>query len=112
MRRRLGAIVVLTLVGGPTLVASAADSLGTKLDDTAITTKVKAKLTTESVKNLVKVHVDTQTGVVHLQGTVPSEADKAEAERLARATDGVKDVTNDLTIGGTTSSPSASPSSK
>ncbi len=108
IKRLLGAIVVLTLVTGPVLVAGAADSVGTKLDDTAITTKVKAKLTTDSVKNLVKVHVDTQDGVVHLAGTVPTEADKAEAERLARGTDGVKDVKNDLTI----SSPSASPSTK
>ena len=67
-----------------------------------------AKLTTDSVKNLVKVHVETKGGVVRLAGTVPTEADKAEAERLARATDGVKDVTNDLTV----SSPSASPSTK
>lgn len=108
MRRLVGAIVILTLVTGPALVAGAADSIGTKLDDAGITTKVKAKLTTDSVKNLVKVHVDTKDGVVHLAGTVPSEADKAEAERLARGTDGVKDVTNSLTV----SSPSASPSTK
>ena len=111
MRRLLGAIVVLTLVTGPALVAGAGDSLGTKLDDSAITTKVKAKLTTDSVKSLVKVHVDTKDGVVHLAGTVPTEADKAEAEHLARGTDGVKGVTNDLTVpGGSTSSPAASPS--
>jgi osmotically-inducible protein OsmY len=108
IRRLLGAIVVLTLVTGPALVASAADSMGTKLDDTAITTKVKAKLTTDKVKNLVKVHVETKDGVVHLAGTVPSESDKAEAERLARGTDGVKDVTNALTV----SSPSGSPPSR
>lgn len=108
MRRLVGAIVILTLVTGPALVAGAADSIGTKLDDAGITTKVKAKLTTDSVKNLVKVHVDTKDGVVHLAGTVPSEADKAEAERLARGTDGVKDVMNSLTV----SSPSASPSTK
>ena len=107
MRRLLAAIVVLTLVTGPALVAGA-DSLGTKLDDTAITTKVKAKLTTDKVKNLVKVHVETKDGVVHLAGTVPSESDKAEAERLARGTDGVKDVTNALTV----SSPSGSPPSR
>ena len=112
MRRLLAAIVVLTLVTGPALVAGA-DSLGTKLDDTAITTKVKAKLTTDKVKNLVKVHVETKDGVVNLAGTVPTEADKAEAERLARATDGVKDVQNNLTVaGGTTSSPSGSPPSR
>jgi len=108
MRRLLAAIVVLTLALGPALVASAADTLGTKLDDTGITTKVKTKLTADKVKNLVKVHVETKDGVVHLAGTVPTEADKAEAERLARGTDGVKDVTNDLTV----SSPSASPSTK
>ena len=108
IRRLLGAMVILTLVIGPALVAGAADSIGTKLDDTAITTKVKAKLTTDKVKNLVKVHVETKDGVVHLAGTVPSESDKAEAERLARATDGVKDVTNDLTV----SSPSGSPPSR
>ena len=106
IRRLLGAMVILTLVIGPALVAGAADSIGTKLDDTAITTKVKAKLTTDSVKNLVKVHVETKDGVVHLAGTVPTDADKAEAERLARGTDGVKEVMNELTV----SSPSASAS--
>jgi len=108
IRHLLGAIVILALVTGPALVAGAGDSVGTKLDDTAITTKVKAKLTTDSVKNLVKVHVETKEGVVQLAGVVPSEADKAEAERLARGTDGVKDVMNNLTV----SSPSASPSTK
>ena len=108
MKRLLNAMVVLTLVAGPALVAGAGDSVGTKVDDAAITTKVKAKLTTDSVKNLVKVHVDTKEGVVHLAGTVPTDADKAEAERLARNTVGVKDVRNDLTI----SNPSASPSTK
>jgi osmotically-inducible protein OsmY len=46
--------------------------------------------------------------VVELKGTVPTEADKAEAERLARGTDGVKEVKNELVI----ASPSASPSTK
>ena len=109
MRRLFAAIVVVTLALGPALVASAADTLGTKLDDTGITTKVKAKLTTDSVKNLVKVHVETKDGIVHLAGTVPTEADKAEAERLARGTDGVKEVMNELTV---SSSPSASPGTK
>jgi osmotically-inducible protein OsmY len=35
-------------------------------------------------------------GVVHLDGTVPTEADGMEAERLAIQTAGVKSVTNDL----------------
>jgi osmotically-inducible protein OsmY len=111
MRRLLGAIVVLTLVTGPALIAAAADtkeSIGQKVDDAAVLTKVKAKLATDSAKNLVHVNVDVKDGVVSLKGSVPTEADKAQAEKLAQATDGVKQVVNALTV----SSPSASPSTK
>jgi hyperosmotically inducible periplasmic protein len=114
MRALLTAVLALSLVAGPTLVAYAADeSIGQKVDDAAITTKVKAKLTTEHAKNLVKISVDTTDGVVHLKGTVPTESDKAEAERLARSTNGVREVMNDLQVEGTTgSTPSASPGTK
>ena len=109
MRRVLGAIVVLTMITGPAMVAGAADTtVGQKVDDRAIHTKLKAKLTTENAKNLVRVNVDVKDGVVDLKGTVPTEADKAEAERLARDTSGVKEVRNELVV----SSPSASPSTK
>ena len=115
IRALLSAVVVLALLAGPIQVASAADtSIGTKVDDAAITTKVKAKLTADHVKNLVKVNVDTENGVVHLKGTVPTEADKAEAERIVRSTDGVSEVVNELQVASsaTGSTPSASPSTK
>jgi osmotically-inducible protein OsmY len=59
---------------------------------------VKAKLTKERAKNLVSVNVDTKDGAVHLKGTVPNEEAKAEAEKLAKDTDGVVSVTNDLKV--------------
>jgi hyperosmotically inducible periplasmic protein len=111
MRRLLGAFVVLTLVTGPALLANAADtksSIGQKVDDAALLTKVKAKLTADKAKNLVHVNVDVKDGVVALKGSVPTEADKARAEQLAQATEGVKQVQNELVVG----SPSASPSTK
>jgi hyperosmotically inducible protein len=109
MKRLLSAIVVVTMITGSAMVAGAADTkIGQKVDDAAIHTKVKAKLGTEHAKNLVRVNVDVKDGVVELKGSVPSEADKAEAERLARATDGVKEVRNELVV----ASPSASPSTK
>lgn len=37
-------------------------------------------------------------GVIILNGTVPTEADKAEAERLARGVSGVMTVTNNITL--------------
>jgi hyperosmotically inducible protein len=84
-------------------------TVGERVDDAKITTNVKAKLGADSVKNLVKVDVDTQDGVVRLQGTVPTAADKAEAERLARGVNGVRDVMNDLRVEAPSASPSASP---
>ncbi len=111
MRRLLGAFVVLTLVGGSAMVAGAADtksSVGQKVDDATLLTKVKAKLTADKAKNLVKVNVDVKDGVVALKGSVPTDADKTRAGELARATEGVHEVRNELTV----SSPSASPSTK
>ena len=108
MKRLFAAAVVVSLVMGPVAAAYAADrTVGEKVDDAAITAKVKTELATERAKDLVSVNVDTNDGVVHLQGTVPTAADKAKAERLARATSGVRAVSNDLTV--TESSPSASP---
>jgi hyperosmotically inducible periplasmic protein len=111
LKRVFGALVILTLIGGTPLVSLASDdtSLGTKVDDSLITTKVKTKLTADRVKNMVNVKVDTTDGVVHLQGMVPNQTDKDNAERLARSVKGVRAVKNDI---GVAASPSASPSTK
>jgi len=106
--RLLSAVVMLVLavamVVGP---AAAADrSVGEKIDDAKITTAVKTKLTTDRVKNLVDVSVETNDGVVRLTGKVPTAEDKFEAERIARRTNGVREVRNELRV---ESSPSASP---
>jgi hypothetical protein len=93
MRALLGAVIALTLVAGSPYLADAG-----KAEDATLTTKVKTKLTADRVKNLVSVNVDTKDGVVHLKGTVPNEQAKAEAERLAKDTDGVVSVTNDLKV--------------
>ena len=106
MRRLLGALVALSLVVGSAVVADASGrSMGDKIDDAAITAKVKAKLTADQAKNLVKVNVDTTNGVVTLKGEVPTAQDKADAERLAKLTDGVKSVKNELVVAGGSASP-------
>lgn len=93
MRAFLSALVALTFLVGSPFVADAG-----KAEDAKTTTKVKAKLTKEQAKNLVSVNVDTKDGVVHLKGTVPNEQAKAEAEKLAKDTEGVLSVTNDLKV--------------
>ncbi|MEG0558858.1 MAG: BON domain-containing protein [Comamonas sp.] len=47
----------------------------------------------------LKIDVDTQSGVVTLSGTVPSEALKTRAGELAKAVKGVGNVNNNLTVG-------------
>ena len=104
----LAAMLVVSV--GPTPKTWSADqTVREYVDDALITTTVKAKLAKEHAKNLVKVNVDTQDGIVNLKGTVPTAKDKAEAERLARDTKGVRDVTNTLRVEAAETSPSASP---
>ena len=68
--------------------------------DSTITAKVKAKLASEKVSTLTKVNVDTRQGVVQLNGTVDSEQTRMRATDLARQVDGVRDVVNNLKVGG------------
>jgi hyperosmotically inducible protein len=78
-------------VGEKTAAASA--------DDSFITTKIKSKLTVSGDVNPFNIDVDTQNGVVTLSGRVAKPEAKAEAERLARETEGVKEVRNNITVG-------------
>lgn len=68
------------------------------VDDTAITTKVKSKLATDSETSAMKISVDTKNGVVTLSGTVDADTEKKKAEQLARNTDGVKQVANNIKV--------------
>jgi hyperosmotically inducible protein len=44
------------------------------------------------------IDIDVATGVVTLKGTVKTDAAKTRAEAIAKATDGVKDVKNNLRV--------------
>jgi len=72
-------------------------TLGRKVDDALITSKVKAKLTEDM--NPFNVDVDTDAGVVTLSGRVKTAQDKSDAERIARQTMGVREVDNRLLVG-------------
>src|SRR5262245_43900368 len=66
--------------------------------DSAITSSVKSKLATDPETSAVRIDVDTSNGVVTLSGAVPTAAEKAEAERVARNTEGVRQVVNNVTV--------------
>lgn len=67
-------------------------------DDTTITSNVKAKLAGDSTVPASKITVDTKAGVVTLTGEVDSAATKSKAETLAKGAEGVKSVTDNLTV--------------
>jgi hyperosmotically inducible protein len=66
--------------------------------DVGITTAVKSKLAADDTVKAYKIDVDTKEGVVTLTGEVPSQAAKETAVQIARATDGVSSVVDNLTI--------------
>jgi osmotically-inducible protein OsmY len=70
----------------------------TAADDTKITTKVKAAFAGGKDISSNDIHVTTTAGVVALEGKVPSTEMAARVEAIARNTEGVRGVTNDLHV--------------
>ncbi len=71
----------------------------TFVKDSAITTKIKAKLSGDKMSSLVKVHVDTDAhGAVVLSGSVHTKVQEERAVQLAKDTEGVTSVRNNLVI--------------
>jgi hyperosmotically inducible protein len=67
--------------------------------DSAITTKIKAKLAAEHPTSMAKIHVDTDAnGTVWLTGTARSQDQIDKAVSIARGTEHVRAVENRLTI--------------
>jgi hyperosmotically inducible periplasmic protein len=69
------------------------------LDDATLTAKVKAKLAADPEVTAYAIDVDTLEGVVTLSGRVETAEESAEAEKLARDTEGVRSVVNRLAVG-------------
>jgi len=65
-------------------------------DDAVVTSSVKGRLMNDRSINASQIGVDTQQGVVSLYGSVPSADHKMRAELLARDTQGVRQVVNNL----------------
>lgn len=80
-----------------------AEDLGRELEpyarDAEITTRIKTKLTVDPQINPFTIDVDTVNGRVTLSGTVRTEEQREEAEKLARDTEGVLELINLLEVG-------------
>jgi osmotically-inducible protein OsmY len=88
------AVMLVSLLG----CASTAQREGTGeyVDDSVITTKVKAAIFNEPSLKVAEINVETFKGVVQLSGFVNSQADMYKAVEVARDVKGVKSVKNDM----------------
>jgi hypothetical protein len=66
--------------------------------DAGITTAVKSKLAADDTVKAYQVDVDTRNKVVTLSGEVDTEAQRAHAIMIARNTEGVADVVDQLRV--------------
>jgi len=92
----LAALVMMFMLG----CASTAKKEGTGeyVDDSVITTKVKAKILEEPGLKSAEINVETFKGVVQLSGFVSSQANINRAAELARGISGVTSVKNDMRV--------------
>lgn len=79
-------------------VKSAAAKTGNAISDSWITLKVHSQFVPEDALSNSDIDVDTTRGVVTLNGTVASEAGRARAVAIAKATDGVNSVSDRLRV--------------
>lgn len=74
------------------------EGTGQYVDDSVITTKVKAAILGEPGLKVSEINVETFKGVVQLSGFVGSRNDIQSAVRVASAVGGVKSVKNDMQV--------------
>ena len=74
------------------------ESTGEYVDDSVITTKVKALLAQDDFLKSFKISVETRKGIVQLSGFVASQNAVDKAGQIARSVGGVKSVKNNLIV--------------
>jgi len=98
---------LLAALSGGVLLAGCAssptkESTGEVVDDSWITTKVKAAFVEDPVVSALGIKVDTFKGVVQLSGFANNSTEISRAAEIARGIKGVKEVKNDVRLKSTT----------
>lgn len=91
-------ILFATLLGCAS--TSKQEGTGEYIDDSVITTKVKAAVFQEPTLKSAEINVETFKGTVQLSGFVNSAADINKAVEVARSVKGVTSVKNDMRVKG------------
>ncbi len=89
-------LVLLTASG--CAVTRGQETVGAYVDDTAITSSVKARFLNNKDVDGTSIRVETLNGTVMLSGFAKSALEKNTAENIARDVNGVKMVKNEIAI--------------
>ena len=90
------ALGAVTLTG--CAVARDQQTVGSYIDDTTITTQVKARFAEDPAVSALSIKVETLKGVVQLSGFAKNSTERDQAETIAANVKGVTRVTNDIIV--------------
>lgn len=97
LRRRV-LVFLLPLLLAACAGTATRESTGEYIDDTVLTSRVKAVLLNDPQVGGLSVNVETFKGTVQLSGFVKSVRERNRAVQLARGVKGVRQVRNDILI--------------
>jgi hyperosmotically inducible periplasmic protein len=100
MRSLTMQLSLLAVLGGAVVgcQATTGRTTGEYIDDAAVTTAVKTKLTGDKASNFTRIDVDTRQGTVYLTGIVKDPETKSRAVSLAGQVNGVRKVVDNLQV--------------
>jgi osmotically-inducible protein OsmY len=92
------AITLTLLLASGCAVTRGQETVGAYIDDSAITTSVKARFVDNKQVDASSIRVETLNGVVQLSGFAKNATEKNMAESIARNVKGVKAVKNEISV--------------
>ena len=92
----IAAIALLTATG--CAVTRGQETVGAYVDDTAITTSVKARFVDNKDVDASSIRVETLNGTVMLSGFAKNTTERVTAGDIAMKVKGVKTVKNEITV--------------
>lgn len=91
-------IACALLVTSGCAVTRGQETVGAYIDDTAVTTAVKARFVDNKLVDASSISVETLNGTVMLSGFAKNWTEKTTAESLAMKVSGVKNVKNEISV--------------
>jgi hyperosmotically inducible periplasmic protein len=95
----LAGVSALVLLGAPgCAVTRGQQTVGAYVDDSAITTAVKARFVDSPLVDASAISVETLNGTVMLSGFAKNLTERSEAEKLTREVKGVRQIRNEVAV--------------